>query len=119
MTTQKTYTQIREETDIEALNEFRVLRSGAVLVFASKVREQGRKIEQHMNAAQTKFTYAKKADDINEKINLFIDGLDEMAQGITDMRFVMGNMTGISVSSALLAERSNKEIQKIIRKGKR
>ena len=117
--TQKTYEQLREETDIETLNEFRIIRAGAVLAFASKVRQQGQRVERRMKAAQSEFQKAKRQEETNDKIDSFLDGLDELTRGISDMRFMMGNMTGISVSAALLAERSNKEIIKLTRKGKR
>lgn len=117
--TQKTYEELREQTDIENLNEFRVIRAGAVLVFASKVREQGRKLEQQMKAAQNDFQKAKRVEEINDKMDHFLDGLEELTKGISNMRYMMGNMTGISVSAALLAERSNKELVKLTRKGKR
>ena len=117
--TQKTYEQLREETDLQDLNEFRIIRAGAVLAFASKVRQQGQRVERRMKAAQSEFQKAKREEETNDKIDHFLDGLEELTQGIADMRFMMGNMTGISVSAALLAERSNKELQKLTRKGKR
>lgn len=117
--TQKTYEQLREENDAENLNEFRIIRSGAVLAFASKVRQQGQRLERRMQAAQSEFQKAKREEETNDKIDKFLGGLEELTKGISDMRFMMGNMTGITVSSALLAERSNKEIIKLTRKGKR
>ena len=116
---QKTYTELREQTDIESLNEVRVMRAGAVLLFAGKVREQGKRLESHMRATQDDFQKAKKEKEINNKIDHFIDGIDELSKGIAGLRYMMGNMTGISVSAALLAERSNKELTKLTRKGKR
>lgn len=117
--TQKTYEQLREENDAENLNEFRIIRAGAVLAFASKVRQQGQRLERRMQAAQSEFQKAKREEETNDKIDKFLGGLEELTKGISDMRFMMGNMTGITVSSALLAERSNKEIIKLTRKGKR
>ena len=117
--TQKTYKELRENTDTETLNEFRVIRAGAVLLFASKVREQGKRLESHMRAAQEDFQKAKREEEINNKIDHFMDGLDELAKGMTGLRYMLGNMTGITVSAAILAERSNKEITKLTRKGKR
>ena len=115
----KTYEELREQTDIEDLNEFRVIRAGATLVFASKVREQGRRVEAHMKSAQGDFQKAKREEEIDKKINHLLDGLDELSQGVTDMRYMMGNMSGIALSAALISERSNKELIKLTKKGKR
>ena len=47
-----------------------------------------------------------------------IDGLEALCDSVLETRFILGSMTGVSVVSALLAQRSDKQLQKIL-KGKR
>ena len=44
------------------------------------------------------------------------EALDEMFNALIENRKQMGNLVGVALSSALISERSSKELQKIIMK---
>jgi|TARA_Y100000296_G_scaffold81889_1_gene109850 hypothetical protein len=112
----KTYEELREET--EALNELRVVRAGAAVFYATKVRESGKKLESKINEAKQDFTKAKTQESIAKKIDTMLDGMAALGDGLIAHRQMIGNLTGVAVSSALLSERSNKQLTKLM-KGKR
>ena len=59
------------------------------------------------------FGAAKRQENITEKIDNMIDGFDAIGNAIIDHRRMLGSLTGLSLSAALLAERTDKEITKL------
>ena len=112
----KTYTQLREQKELQ---ERRLLRTGRALVFGAKVREVGKRVESDISSAEGKFNRAKQIDDINEKLNAFLDGMGHLSSAVKNQRFMMGNLAGLGVVSALTHDRSYKELQKISKGKKR
>ena len=112
----KTYTQLREQQELQ---ERRLVRTGSALVFGAKVREIGKRVESDVASAESKFSRAKQTDDINDKMNAFLDGMGHLSNAIKNQRFIMGNLAGIGVMSALTHDRSYKELQKITKGKKR
>lgn len=115
----KRFYEMREETEPEQLDEFRVLRAGAALFYAAKVKEKGKRVETAIRRTQADFNKAKREEDIDKKLTFLAEGMEGLAEALWHTRFMLGDMTGVSVSSALIAERSNKEIQKLMKGKKR
>jgi hypothetical protein len=115
----KEYDTLREEIDQQALNELRVVRAGAALLYANKVKQSGNKVVRSTRAAENDFSKAKKNDDIEKKMNLMLEGLENLSVAIEETRSMLGDMTAISVVSVLLAERSKKQIYNLMRGRKR
>lgn len=114
----KTYETLHEEitdTELQQLNEFRVLRTGAVLIFAKQAKDKGDSSKRHMENAKGDFVKASREENIEKKLDVMLSGLEEMADGFVDMRLMLGSMTGISTAAGMFAERSNKQIQQVIR----
>jgi len=112
----KTYEELREQ--IEELNEVRFLRAGAALFYATKVRESGKHLERKVSEAKQDFTRAKTEKELSKKIDTMLDGMASLGDAQIAHRQMIGNLTGIAVASTLLAERTNKDLIKIM-KGKR
>ena len=115
---QKTFNKLCEEIDQEQLNEIRLVRAGAALAYASQVKRRGDKVKQDIGAAKNEFSKAKREAEIDAKLNHMLDGLEALCDSIVETRFMLGSMTGVSVVSTLLAQRTDKELQKLL-KGKR
>ena len=113
----KTYEQLREQT--QELNELRIVRTGAALMYASKVRDSGKRVESKVGEAQTGFSKAQKEKNIEDKIDALADGLSSLGEALIAQRLMLGNMTGVALSSALFEERSNKEITKLMKGSRR
>jgi len=120
-TIEKTYRNLREELDgdasaePEALNEFRVLRGGAALLFANKAKISGDKVVR--NAQKGKGILGKKKPDstTDNRLDNLTEALDFMFDCLIENRFQIGNLVSISLASALISERSNKELSKILK----
>ena len=118
----KTYIELQEEVDdleLEQLNEFRILRAGAVVAFASQAKRYGDQAKGHMNSAKSDFQKARSNDDTDRKINHMLNGMNELADGFTDIRMMLGSITALNTSSAVLAERTNKQIIQLIRQSRK
>ncbi len=113
----KTYEQLREQT--EELNEVRILRAGAALFYAAKVKESGKKVERAVGAARHDFTRAKTEEDLSKKMDKMMDGLTSLGDALISQREMIGNLTGIAVAATLLAERTNKDLIKMMKGKKR
>ena len=114
----KTYTEFVEGT--EELEENRLVRSGAVLYYAAQVRTYGRALEQNMRSAQSKVAAIKSAEYAKDKLDLMADLMDDMCDAILNERKMIGSLTGVGVSAGILAERTDKEIKKLLKgKGRR
>jgi len=109
----KTYKEMAQQQE---LNELSILRTGSALVFATKVRTSGDKVEQHIRSALGDFNKAKSQDKIDKKIDAMVDGLTELAQAVVQQRMMLGNMTGISVSQSILNQRTNKQMIKLLKR---
>jgi len=111
----KTYTELREQT--EPLNEFRILRAGAILAYANRVKQFGGRIEQDMRSASSDLSKVKQLDNVEDKLDAMASAMDKMTSAIVHQRQMVGSLTGISVAAGLLAERSDKQMKQIM-KGK-
>ena len=106
----KTFSEIQYE-----LNESRLLRKGVALSFAAKARSEGKKIERELsNSKQT--LRPKAGDSLDEQVKSLQAGLVEMCDANIALRKQLGALVAICVSAQLLTERSNKQIEQILKK---
>ena len=97
-----------------------MVRSGAVLYYAAQLRTYGRALEQNMRSAQSKVADIKRAEYAKDKLDLMADLMDDMCDAILNERKMIGSLTGVGVSAGILAERTDKEIKKLLKgKGRR
>ena len=56
---------------------------------------------------------------VDEKLDVLNDGLEEMFNLHIQTRNQIGNLVGVALTSALISERSRKELEKMMRKSRR
>ena len=116
------YRQVIEEQQLdyasapEELNELRILRGASALVFAKKSKAAGDKVVQSANRGKNILKRFRTDMNTNERIEVIQEALDEMFNALIENRKQMGNLVGVALSSALISERSSKELQNIIMK---
>ena len=116
------YRQVLEEQDLdyssspEELNELRILRGASALVFAQKSKTAGDKVVQSANRGKSILARFKADMTTDDRVELIQEAMDEMFNALIENRKQMGNLVGVALSSALISERSSKELQKIIMK---
>ena len=116
------YRQIVEEQELDhssspdELNEIRVLRGASALVFAQKSRTAGDKVVQSANRGKSILGRFKANMTTDDRVELIQQAMEEMFNALIENRKQMGNLVGVALSSALISERSSKELQKIIMK---
>ena len=116
------YRQVIEEQQLdyasapEELNELRILRGASALVFAQKSKAAGDKVVQSANRGKNILKRFRTDMNTNERVEVIQEALDEMFNALIENRKQMGNLVEVALSSALISERSSKELQKIIMK---
>ena len=114
----KDYDQLRQELDTpntpEVLEEG-ILRKGAALLYGSKAKQEGDKIVRAVQSARGSFDKAKKEDGLEKKVQLLAEGLDDLSIGIIYTRMMLGNITGVGVSSAVFSEKNISLLEKIMK----
>ena len=116
MNKQKTYKDLREEQE---LNEINLLRAGAALVFANKVKEYGKSLERNVSQTQSALVSAKGKKNTEDKLDAVSNALIHLSNALKDSRFMMGNLAGIGISVALTSSRTQKEIIKLTKQKQR
>ena len=106
----KTFSQIKEE-----LNESRLLRKGVSLTFAAKARSEGQKIEREVNNAKQKMR-PKVGDSLDEQVRSLQEGLLSIGDALVAQRKMTGALVAICLSGQLLSERTNKQVEQLLRK---
>ena len=100
----------------DSLQESRLLRKGVALLLARSAKKHGDTAENHFNTAQRSFS--KKSDTLEEHMVNLLSGMNEMAEGLVNLRRQNGSITGISTTAVLLNERTNKQISLLLKKHK-
>ena len=113
----KEFYELREQ--VEDLKEFRVIRAGAAVFYAAKVRESGTFVERKVNEAKQHFAKARPMEALPKKMNEMMEGMTALGDAMIGQRKMLGNLTGVAVTAALLAERSDKQMAKMIKGNKR
>ena len=106
----KTFSEIQYE-----LNENRLLRKGVATVFAAKARNEGKKVEQNLRAAKS-VLQPRAGDTTEEQLKRLQDGLIEMCDANIALRRQLGAVTAIVLSGQFLNERTNKQLEKLLKK---
>jgi hypothetical protein len=104
-----------DKEDKEQLDELNLLRGAAALAMASKVRNNGKQVEQNIRAAKGLFNRVSEEDDVSKKLDILSTGLMALSEATLNTRKMLGGITGVALSSALLTERTNKQIRKIMK----
>ena len=106
----KTFSQITEE-----LNESRLLRKDVALTFAAKARSEGQKIEKEINAAKQTMRH-KVGDSVEDQVKSLQEGLMSVGNAMVAQRKMMGALVAICLSGQLLSERTNKQMEQLLKK---
>ena len=117
-TRMKTYKELKQKIENpKELNESRFLRKGVSLVFARNAKKHGDDAVRHLKSAQQKFK-RRGLDTPEERIERLSEGFDDLCEGLISLRKQNGSAVGVSLSAVLMSERSNQQLQNILRKKK-
>ena len=112
----KTYKELKQELEISnELKESRLLRKGVASIFAVKARSEGLKVERQLNSAKNSLR-PRTGENTEERIERLQKGLIEMCDANISLRKQLGSITAIIVSGQLMNERTNKQIEKLLKK---
>ena len=106
-----------EFLQVEDLNESRFLRKTTALLLAGQSKKHGDDAVRHLKSAQQKFK-RRGLDTPEERIQRLSEGFDDLCEGLISLRKQNGSAVGISLSAVLMSERSNQQLQNILRKKK-
>ena len=119
----------QEEADVEVLLEqiqqldeislSRALRSVSAIVFARNSKKNGDNVVRIANKGKSILKRFKPNMSVDEKLDVLNDGLEEMFNLHIQTRNQIGNLVGVALTSALISERSRKELEKMMRKSRR
>ena len=122
-TTMKSFTEYIEEPDLdiediepEELTESRFLRGASALVFASKSKQSGDKVVQHARKGQDVLKKFKADMSADDRLQLLQESLVEMFNAQIESRKQLGNLVGGALASALISERSNKQMIQLFKR---
>ena len=101
------------DLDEEVLNEVRFLRAGSAITLASRAKRYGDQATRNAKSGQSDLKRIKSEKDLDKKIEHLANALDEMFETQINIRFQIGNLVGVSLTSALISERSDKELKKL------
>ena len=115
------YKQIREEQELdfdsrlESLDEGRLLRGASALVFATRSKTSGDKVVKHANDGKSILKTLKQDMTTDERVELLQNAMMKMFDAVIENRKQIGNLVGIATASALISERSTKQLTKLIK----
>ena len=115
------YKQIREEqeldfdSNLESLSEGRLLRGASALVFATRSKTSGDKVVKHANDGKSILKTLKQDMTTDERVELLQNAMMKMFDAVIENRKQIGNLVGIATASALISERSTKQLTKLIK----
>jgi len=113
----KTYDDMREDM---ALQEVSFRRAGSTIFFATQVRTDGKRLEQIVGQAKNDFSSAQSKEKIEDKIDKMADGMIKISNAIYLQRKMIGHLTGLGLSTALTNQKTDKEMQQLLKgKGRR
>ena len=120
---------VQEETDVEVLLEqiqqldeislSRALRGISAIVFARNSKKNGDNITRTANKGKSILKRFKRDMSVDDKLNVLNDAMEEMFNITIENRKQIGNLVGVALTSALISERSRKELEKIMRTSRR
>ena len=99
------------------LQESRLLRKGVALILARSAKKSGDTAVNHFNSAKRSFT--KKPDQsLEDQMKSLLEGLNDICEGLINLRKQNGSITGIATAAVLFNERTNKQISLLLKKHK-
>ena len=110
----KTFKEIRG-TDTEDLTESRLLRRGIATGYGLRARNEGKKVEMELNSAKNALR-PRPNDTTEEQLKRLQEGLIQMCDANIALRHQLGAITAIVVSGQLLNERTNAQLEKVLKK---
>lgn len=112
----KTYKELKQELKKpNELKESRLLRKGVATAYAMRARNEGKKVEQNLSKA--KQTLRPRGNEtIEDQVKRLQEGLIDMCAANIAFRKQLGAMTAIIVSGQLLNERTNKQVEKLVKR---
>ena len=111
----KTFNEIRTSNNKD-INESRFLRKGIATAYAVRVRNEGKKVERELTSAKNVLR-PRAGDTTEEQLKRLQEGLIQMCDANIALRHQLGAITAIVVSGQLFNERTNAQLQKLLRKG--
>lgn len=110
----KTFNEIRNTT-YHNLHESRLLRKGIAAAYAVRARNEGKKVERELASAKNALR-PRPNDTTDEQIRRLQEGLIQMCDANIALRHQLGAITAIVLSGQLLNERTNAQLEKVLRK---
>ncbi len=115
----RTFTDFREAREMtdsdETLTESRsLIRKGAAVAFTLQSRTHAKNAQASFKRSLTALQSAK-SKSTDEKINAFSEALQGVLEGFIEITKQLNQTTAVSASSAVMNERSDKEILNLIR----
>ena len=104
------------ETEPQDLIESRLLRKGGVLILARSAKRHGDDASRSLNDAKRKIK-GSPVDSDNERLKSLQEGLQDLCNGLISIRKQNGAITGIVTTAVLMHERTDKQVQKLLKKG--
>jgi hypothetical protein len=115
-TKMKTYKELKQELKKpNELKESRLLRKGVAAAYAMRARNEGKKVEQNLSNAKQTLRH-RPNESIEDQVKRLQEGLIEMCDANIAMRKQLGAMTAVIVSGQLMNERTNLQVEKLLRK---
>lgn len=109
----KTFDEIRG-TETEDLNESRILKKGIATAYGLRARNEGNKVETELASAKNALR-PRVGDTTEEQLKRLQEGLIQMCDANIALRHQLGAITAIVVSGTLFNERTNKQLEKVLR----
>ena len=110
----KTFKEIRD-TDTEDLNESRLLRNGSALLLARSAKTHGDEAVRYLQDAKRKIK-GSSLDNGEDRLRSIQEGLQDLCDGLISIRKQNGAITGIVTTAVLMNERTNTQIERIVKK---
>ena len=112
----KTYKELKQDLDEpKELNESRFLRKGIATAYAMRAKHEGKKVEQNLSNAKQTLRH-RPNESIEDQVKRLQEGLIEMCDANISLRKQLGAMTAIVLSGQLMNERTNLQVEKLLRK---
>ena len=112
----KTYKKLKQELENpNELHESRLLRKGVATTYAMRARNEGRKVEQNLSNAKKTLRH-RPNESIEDQVKRLQEGLIEMCDANIALKKQLGAMTAVILSGQLLNERTNQQIEKLVKK---
>ena len=113
----KTFKETTNEVGDDFLKESRLLRKGVALILARSAKRSGDTAVNHFNSAKRSFT-KKPNQSIEDQVKSLLEGLNDICEGLINLRKQNGSITGIATAAVLFNERTNKQISSLVKRRK-